>query len=801
MLERFGRDLRYAFRMVQRRPAFTTAAILSLTLGIGANTAVFSILDALLLQPLPVSRPQELVKLVEPRRESSTPYEAFTYNTFDALRRGTRVFSGATAATTTASREIDERGEKIPAAAQLVSADYFDVLGVRAAVGRAFDERSADPAREPVAVISDAFWRRHYGADPNALGARFTAYKREVTVVGIAPAAFRGLELERAIDIWIPFEQIVPANSEERARGRWMRVVGRLSPDASIAQAEGEGSALVGRAIVFRAGGTGFSTLRTQLVRPLALVELVVVLVLLITCVNLANLTLSGNLARARELAIRRALGASRPRLIGQLLTESLVLAAVGGALALPVAYWISAALLAFVPPASAPALASMQFRLDAGTLGFTALVACVTCLLFGFLPALRSARSPGHALAVKGASGERTRPWLSRSLVIGEVMMCTLLLMLASVFVRSVLNLRGQDSGYLEDRLLIADVGFPSNYAEDRRDDLIEALRMRVADVSGVESVAYSHMGQLSGGAFEYRIGMPGVPFRREDAPLAIEQRVSPGFLRAMGTRLVEGRDFTRADTATSKPVAIVNELFAARFFPGRSPIGQSFFQDGGSRSREPIEIVGVAQNSKWVDLRQDPAAMYYRPYAQQGGTPVVRFAIRAAIQPEALAVSVAGIAQSIDRKIALANVVPFREIVNRSLVVERLIAHVSTAFGVLALLIAAVGFHGVLAYSVTRRRREIGVRIAIGASPRSVESMFLRESFLLLAAGLALGVPLAILIVRSVSSMLYGLTPYDPAAIAIAVAVLAVATAAAAYPPARRAASVDPILALREE
>jgi predicted permease len=279
------------------------------------------------------------------------------------------------------------------------------------------------------------------------------------------------------------------------------------------------------------------------------------------------------------------------------------------------------------------------------------------------------------------------------------------------------------------------------------------------------------------------------------------IEHRVTPGFLAAMGTRLFDGRDFTAADTASSPLVAIVNDLFASTYFPGRNPIGQRFFHDGGSRSRQPMEIVGVVQSARWLSLRQPPRPMYYRPYAQQGGTPIVRFAIRASGDMAALAAAVSAAARTIDRDVRLTNVVPFEEIVNRGLLTERLVAHVSTGFGSLGLLIAAIGLYGVLAYSVTRRRREIGVRIAIGASPGAVERMFLRESFLLFAIGLAIGIPLALMVTRSISSMLYGVAPHDPAAIALVAVVLAFTVAAAAFVPARRAASIDPNITLREE
>jgi predicted permease len=798
---RLAQDLRYAIRIVRRRPAFAIAAVLTLTLGIGANTAVFSILDGLLLETLPVARPHELVQMVERRPQTGAPIDAFTYQHYESVRMGSRLLSGVAAASVYPSAQgIFEREERLTAVVHFVSDNYFEVLGVSPIRGRIFRQTPPGAAGELIAVISEAFWRSHYASDPAAVGATFRLGKREVTVAGVAPARFRGVHFERAVDIWIPYEIVVAPNSESRTRGRSVHVIGRLAPDRSLAQIDAEVTAVVGRPVSFQSAATGFSRLRQQLFQPLLLVELVVGLVLLITCVNLANLTLSGNLARERELAVRGALGASRWRIVRQLLTEHLLLALAGGALGLVVAYWISAALLSFLPATYAPALIGLRFELDGRVLVFTALLSIVTCLSVALFPALRSTRPlASNGLGVKSASGAG-RPWISRSLIVGEVAMCTLLLMIAGVFLRSVQNLRGQDGGYSEEALLVADVQFPIEYGDDRRDVLIEELRARAAVLPEVEIVAYSHLGQLSGGAFEYRLGFPDRP-AAADKPIAIEQRVSPGFLGAMGTRILQGRDFTAADTARSTPVAIVNELFAAEFFPGRSPIGLRFFQEGGSRGGELMEIVGVAARSKWVDLRREAPPMYYRPYSQQGGTPVVRFAIRGPRNYDGLAAAFTATAQGVDRKVELTNVVPFSEIVDRSILVERLVAQVSGAFGVLALVIAAVGLYGVLAYAVTRRRREIGVRIAIGASPGSVERMFLRESFLQLAVGLAIGVPAAILVIRYVSSMLYGLTPYDPTAIVAVTVVLAAATAAAAYLPARRASSTDPIVALRDE
>lgn len=801
-LERRGQDIRYAARVVRRRPGFALAAAVTLTLGLGANTAVFSILHGLLLESLPVYRPHELARLVEPRRQSPTPYEAFTYSTFDLLQRNSRMFSGIAAASTSPNvQDVEIHGAKQPAVPQLVSENFFDVLGIRASQGRVFREPAAGAPGEAIVVISDGFWRRRFNGDPGAIGATIKAYKRTFTIVGIAPAGFRGVELEKSVDIWVPFEQVVAANSDDRSRGRWMRIMGRLSPERSFAEASAEGTAIVGRLVTFESGSAGYSVLRARLFRPLLLVELVVALALLITCANLANLTLSSNLARDRELSVRRAVGASRSRLIGQLVTESFLLTVVGAAGAIVAAYWISAALLGFLPPVYAPALATLEFNLNSRIIGFAVLLACGTCVAFALPPALRATRageSPGDLMR---GSTVRTRSWMSRGLVISEVVMCTVLLMVAGVFLRSVQHLRGQESGYREQGLLVAEVAFPFEYAEDRRDQLVEELRSRAEALPGVEIAAFSHVGQLSGGAIEFRLGFPGQLTTESEAPTAPEQRVSPGFLAAMGTRLLEGRDFSAADTDRSTPVAIVNERFAARFFPGREPIGQKFFQLGGSRAGEPMEIVGVVQDSKWVNLRDEAPAMYYRPYAQQGGTPVVRFAIRGSADPDVLATSLTGLAQSIDKRVSLNNVLPFSEVVNRSLLIERLVAQVSVAFAMLALLIAAVGLYGVLAYAVARRRREIGVRIAVGASRAAVQWMFLRESFVLLAAGLAIGFPAAILLIRLVSSMLYGLGPQDPTAIASVVVVLAFATAAASFVPARRAATLDPIVALREE
>ena len=799
-IERLGQDVRYAGRLLRRKPAFSVTAILMLALGMGGATAVFSLFDALLVRRLPVGRPEQLVRMIERRPQLSQALEAFTLSTHDALRGSSRMLPGVIASSqVSAPSDVYIDGERHGAVVQLASDNYFEVLGVPAFRGRVFHQAEAGLAAEPIAVISADYWRRQYAADPSALGARFRRGNRVITIAGITPPGFRGTEVDVPVDIWLSIDQWVPLDDDDRVRGRWMRIMGRLSPGVTPEQAALEGSGILGRPVEFAPAATGYSTLRQRLLQPLLLVALVVVLVLLVACANLANLMLAGTAARERELAVRTAIGASRARVVRQLLTEGFVLATIGGVLALGVARWISGALLAFLPPDQAIAQPNLRFALDVRVLGFAALLTGGTCLLFALAPALRVTGGSGARLGARTGPAGPQRGRLTRGLLVGQVVLCTALLILAGVFLRTLQNLRGQDAGYREDRLLVADVR-PPGATEDDRDRLIEELLARVAVLPGVETAAFSHVGQFDG-AIEFRIGFPGHPMPEDEQPAMIEQRISPGFLNAMGNPIIAGRDFRPSDDASVALVAIVNASFARRFFPGRDPIGERFFRASGTRGGEPMEIVGVVRDSKWLSLRDDAPPMYYRPYRQMGGTPVVRFAIRTSADVDRVARELPSLARSVDPGFVLAHVVPFRDIVNRTLVVERLVAQVSTAFGALALVIAAVGLYGVLAYGVARRRREIGLRMAIGAGRGTIAWMFLRESLAVLVLGAALGVPLAVVLTRLASWMLFGLGPQDPASIGAALAVMATVTVAAAYLPARRAAGVDPMRALREE
>jgi predicted permease len=788
-LERAIQDLRYALRVLRRRPAFTIAALLSLSLGMGASTAVFSLVDALFLERLPIPRPHELVQIVRGAGSS-------TYDEYKTLRESARQFSGVfgiafVPATGAEIRDTDGRREVF---LQVVTDNYFDVLGVSAMRGRVFHPRSAGQPGERSVVISERYWRQRYGGDPAAIGARYRQFNgpEEFTIIGILPPGFGGTHLDVAGDIWVALEDLGWDEAD-----RIVRLQGRLAPGATIMSAQAEVRTLLTRPTTVRAGATGVSTLRAQLGQPLSLLGGLVALVFLVTCANLANLSLVGAAARERELALRRAIGASRGRVIRQLVTENLVLATMGGAGGLFVASAVSGALLRFLPPDQGRALVTLRFEPSARVLGFTLALCFLTSLLCGLIPALRATATPAApALKHGGGSGHASRGWTSRCLVVSQVAMCALLLVIAGAFVRTLYNLRAQETGYVESGLLVADVMPTRQLGEDGSDRIKQAMLDRARGLPGVTMASFGHVGQMSGSTFNgpVRVGAGA-------EQNANEQRVTPGFLEAMGTRIIAGRDIAAADHARAPAVALVNAAFLRQFGISGNPIGQVFVKRGGSRGLEPITIVGVVEDAKWVTLREAPRAIYYRAYAQLSGSPQVRFAMRATGDLDALAAAFVQSARALDPGITLKNVVPFRDIVDRTLVTERLISQVAAALAAFALLVGAIGLYGVLAYGVARRRREIGVRMAIGAPRGAVAWMILRESLALLGIGLAAGVPAGMFVARLAESLLFGLSPWDPLVLIAASLVLAATTVGAAYFPARRAATINPVIALRDE
>jgi predicted permease len=497
-------------------------------------------------------------------------------------------------------------------------------------------------------------------------------------------------------------------------------------------------------------------------------------------------------------MAVRQAIGAGRGRLVCQLLTESGMLALAGGVAGVLLALWISKALLLFLPPNVAAVLPNLSFRPDTHVLGFTAALTVGACLLFGLAPALRATRSaPISGLRQTPGAGRETSGWLSRGLVVCEVGLCTAVLMTSGLFVRTLRNLRMVDPALAPERIVVANIPTPRGHSEAERLQAFDTLRDRAAGITGVRAAGYVHVRPLTGHGLEANVQMEGRVAKPNEDLDSLTERISPGFLAAMGMPLVDGRDFTDRDDAHATPVAIVNQRFAKRFLPGEPAIGRRFRLAAGG---QPIEIVGVVKDTRWLSLREAPSAMLYRPFRQDSGS-FATLAVRTVGDRSGVAAALQRIARGIRPPLAIDDIVPFTELEDRALFTERMIAQVSEAFGLLALAIACVGLYGVLSYGVVRRTREIGIRMALGASRAGVQWLVLRESATLLGVGLAVGVPIALAASRFAASLLFGLTAGDAGTIAIALAVMSASALGAACIPARRAVRVDPISALRQE
>ena len=669
-------------------------------------------------------------------------------------------------------------------------------MGVHLARGSGFhaaDERSA--------VISDGYWRRHFGAADDAIGRHFRYGTAEFVVAGIGASEFRGASLEVPTDVWLPLDAVIPRGSRDRTRGRVVLITGRRRSGVTLAQMAAEASAILGKPIAVTPGATGYSSWRARLSRPLLLVQIVAALILLITCASLANLMLADTSARTRELIVRRAIGASRTRLVRQLIAESLTLAALGGAAALVVGYGLHGALLRLLPADQSAALSNLRFSMNGRLLAFTAAVAATTGLFFSLVPAL-VATSGGWAGELRAGAASRSPGGAraSRALLVAQIALCVVMLTTGGVFLRSVHNLRSQPTGFRERGLLIADADFPPGYDQPRRKAAIELLAERLGHLPTVEMAAYSNIGQLSGQSVEFPVRVLGGPPTDSGSATAAALRISPRFFAAMGTALVAGRDFDAQDEARPAPVAVVNQEFVRRFLRPGNPLGQQFVEETGREPHVPVEIVGVVEDVKWLDLRERPSPIYYRPYWQDGGAAGTRFVLRSSGDLDALVQSVAREAHTINGNVILRNVGPFSAVVDGVLSTERLVSQSASVFGAIALALAAMGLFGVLAHRVNQRRREIAIRLVLGAQTGSVEAGVLRESFALLTLGCLIGIPASTLATRLGASMLFGVRANDPMTITIVIGVLAATTAAAAYVPARRAAGTDPALVLRE-
>jgi predicted permease len=835
------KDLRFAVRQLSRSPGFAIVAVVSLALGIGANTAIFTLLNAILLRPLPVPNPRELYLFGDGGAQGSTEgvpegsWRLFSTAFFHDFRAKDASFSGIAAVDSTqfATKAAIGGGGYETAHVDLVSGSYFAVLGVPAFLGRTIEESDdGAPGSGPVAVASYAWFERHFNGDPAALGKIVRMQSHDYTLVGVARPGFYGMTVGQSTDLWIPL-------SMEKAFSRpgWgalgdrmfqsLYLVGRLKPGVSAAQAGAETNLLFHRivrdylgpkptqehlddlahaSIDLTPGGRGVSRMRFAFSLPLEILMAIVVLVLLIACANIANMLLARGVARSREMAVRMALGATRRRIVLQLMTESTLLAFLGAAAGIALAWKASALLLNMAMPGPDPA--PLNLAPDLRVLGFTLGVTVLTSLLFGTLPAFRAAGLE-FTPALKdgrGSSAASARGALARSLIVGQVALSVLLLVVAGLFVRSLIHLTDVSTGFDKHDVLVfsldsSTANLPHGTDEIRSVRLQEQIEDSVRTIPGVQSDSFSFF-TFNEGGWSDRVVFPGIPRTQETSEQVYFNITGKGFFRTMGIPVVAGRTFSAEDMQGSPKVAVINETMARRFFPNSSPIGRRFGIGETPNHPGEIEVIGVVKDAKYFALDEGSLMAAYFPCTQNPGfygNFGVRYAGGASRQE-----IVSGVRRSIgeiNANILVNSVSSLEEQVDDSIARQALIARLSSFFGVIAVFLACIGIYGLLSYSVARRTGELGIRVALGAQSHTLLWMILRESVGLLVVGLAIGVPAALSSTHILKSMLFELSPLDPTAIFVAIATVAAMTIAAAWLPARRAARINPSQALRME
>jgi putative ABC transport system permease protein len=817
-MQTLWQDLRYGARMLLKNPGFTTIALITLALGIGANTAIFSLIDAVLLKTLPVKNPEQLVALTsvtgaEERRPS------FSYPTFHDLRERNQVFAEIFAYDGLALNLSEgDRTERV--SGQLVSGNFFSGLGAAPLLGRVFSsEDDKTPGAHAVAILGHDFWRRRFASDPNVVGKTIRLNGYPFTVVGIAAPGFFGVEAPASPEVWVPMiMQPQLSNGDDRLRMRnhfGIKIMARLKPDVSAQQAQvatdllnqqinSEAPAgrlrdfLLRQHVELLPAGKGLSSLRSQFKQPLLILMGMVGLVLLIACANVANLSLARAATREKEIAVRLALGASRFRLARQLLTESLLLSIFGGMLGLLLAFWATDVLVNLV----AQSRFTLELQPDLRMLGFNLGVAVLTGILFGSAPAAQTTR-PDLTSALKSAvptlAGGAGRFDLRKLLVVAQVALSLSLLVGAGLFVRTLQNLKGLDLGFRADKVLLLSMNPGLNgYKPDQARNFYAKLLERVKTLPGAQSASMADH-PLLGGATITGIAVEGYQPRPGENMSTTAKKVEPGFFETMGIPLLLGRDFAASDGPGAPKVAIINETLARSFWGKENPIGKRI----GAESRTPdCEIIGVIKDTKYRTLKEQIPRTVYLPFAQVEARTAERVLhVRTAGEPKDLIAAIRHEARSLDKDLPLYDVRTFTELTAEAMSQERIIATLSSFFGLLALLLASVGLYGMMAYAVARRTHEFGVRLALGAQTGDVLKLVIRQGMALVAVGLIVGLAVAMTLTRFIASQLYGVGATDPATFAAISLLLTAVALLACYLPARRATKVDPIVALRIE
>jgi predicted permease len=820
-VDHMARDLRYALRAIRNNPGFSAAAILSLALGIGANTAIFSLINALLLRSLPVHKPAELDQLV--LVEQGHRGDSFDYPAIGALAAQTDIFAGL-CGFTSASFNVTSSGgsERIPGA--WVTGGYYRTLGIEPLAGRLLTPDDSRPGSPPVAVLSYSYWESRFARDFGVIGRSIQIEGRPVRIVGVSPKGFSGANVGDAANLTLPLAtlpQLFPERAPLLEAGaQWLRVLARPLPGISNSQVKARlavvwprmasisttprmnakrRQVLLNSSIDLIPGGSGWSTLRGQFRRPLIILLALTGLVLLIACANFANLLLARGTARSKDIALRFAIGASRQRIVRQLLTESVMLSVAGAVLGILLAALGSRALVALLSSGRRDAVL-LDLRPDSQALLFTSVVALATGILFGLIPALRAtAFGPGTALKAESGITPRTRSRLLPALVVLQVALSLVLLIGAGLFVRTFKNLEELDPGFRRDGVLIVNVDARrAGYKEVALAGVYRALLEKFATLPGVVSVSLSSNTPLSGGIWSAPVSIDGQPSTRESAHF---NTVAPRYFETMGTPIVLGRDFNEGDRPGAPGSAIVNEAFARKYLPEGRALGHQIVT---SSPRYPsFEIVGVVKDAVSQSLREPAPPSVYLPYFQYSeAIGIASFEIRVAVSMSRIAALVRNeIRARFPATPVQSQVRTLGEQVDATLTQERMLATLGTCFGMLALILAAVGVYGVLAYTVARSTNEIGLRIALGAKRQQVLGLVLKSACGMLVLGIALGIPAAWAGSGLIASMLFGLQPTDPLTILLAMVVLGVTAIVAAFVPGLRASRIDPMIALRYE
>ena len=837
----FMQDLRYGFRRLRQSPGFALVCVITLALGIGANTAIFTLVDAVMLKSLPVASPRELYRLGDNGNccvngGLQDDWALFSYAKYQQFRDHTPEFSQmAGFQAFTSDFSVRRNGAAVPAQpfqGEFVSGNYFSTFGVGAFAGRTLTPEDDKPGAAPVAMMSYRAWRQDYGADPSVIGATFTINTVPYTLLGVAPPGFFGDQVRaNPPDFWLPISTEPAIHGKENFLNRpdtdWLYIIGRLKPGAKPAAIQSEvtvelqqwlstrpdltaydRSQLGKQHIVIVPAAGGVANLEQDTAKGLHLLTVISALVLLIACANIANLMLARGAAARAETAVRMALGAPRRRLVRQIITESVLLAILGGVAGLAVAFAGTRSILAvafrgahYVPISASPSLV---------VLGFAFLLSLVTGVIFGVAPAWITFHSdPAEALRGAGRSTRDRSSLPQRSLVVLQVALSAILLIGAGLLTRSLRNLENQRFGFEpEGRLDVRIDPSLAGYKIEQLYGLYQQLRQRLPWIPGVLSASYSVYSPMRGDNWGEGIHIEGHP--PDERIGASWDRVSPRYFETIGTRLLRGRVIDDEDTPTSRQVAVINEAFARKFFPKQDPIGRHFGMDDARHSGD-YEIVGIVEDTKYQNAREPAYPTFFLPFLQLSKDPKQAWMVyshylgdielHVAARPENVEAAVRRTLADIDPNLTILDMMSMNEQLARNFNQDRLIARLTELYGILALALACVGLYGVTAYSVARRTGEIGIRMALGANRGNVLGLVLRGALLQLGIGLVIGIPVALAGGRLLASQLYGVKSHDPLILGLASWVLAACALCAGFVPARRAASIDPMQALRTE